>query len=123
MHGRAKWLPRDPTPWCHRVTATPTGGRKRRRSAALVQADPVDTVYARPRSAGLRAVQTTLVPAGDAAIVDLKMDVCPAASCSSTHSISRAMDKGPLGIIEAAGPEQPQIFKVLTGGSSASGGH
>jgi len=35
----------------------------------------------------------------------------------------RAMDKGALGIIEVAGPEQPHIFKVLTPGSGGTGGH
>ena len=39
------------------------------------------------------------------------------------HSISRAMDKGALGIIEVAGAERPDIFKVLAPGTHGSGGH
>ena len=82
-----------------------------------------DTVY---REGGLgqpnRDVQTTLVPAGGATIVEMKMDV-PGRFLLVDHSISRAMDKGALGIIEVAGAERPEIFKVLTPGAHGSGGH
>jgi hypothetical protein len=33
------------------------------------------------------------------------------------------MEKGALGIIEVAGPEQPGLFKVLTPGAPGTGGH
>jgi hypothetical protein len=33
------------------------------------------------------------------------------------------MEKGALGILEVAGPEQPEIFRVLTPGSHGTGGH
>jgi nitrite reductase (NO-forming) len=82
-----------------------------------------DAVYT---EAGLgqpnRNVQTTLVPAGGATIVEMKMDV-PGRFLLVDHSISRAMDKGALGLIEVMGAEQPQIFKVLTPGTHGSGGH
>jgi nitrite reductase (NO-forming) len=84
----------------------------------------LETVYGEAEIGGSprRNLQTTLVPAGGAAIVDLKADV-PGRFLLVDHSLSRAMDKGALGVLEATGPEQPQIFKVLTGGSQGSGGH
>jgi nitrite reductase (NO-forming) len=69
-----------------------------------------------------RNVQTTLIPAGGAAIVELTVDV-PGRFLLVDHSISRAMDKGALGAIEVAGPEQPGIFRVISGGSQGTGGH
>jgi nitrite reductase (NO-forming) len=84
----------------------------------------MDTVYGEAEIGGTprKNVQTTLVPAGGAAIVDLKLDV-PGRFLLVDHSISRAMDKGALGIIEVEGAERPEIFKVLTAGSHGSGGH
>ena len=69
-----------------------------------------------------RNVQTTLVPAGGATIVEMKMDV-PGRFLLVDHSITRAMDKGALGLIEVAGAEQPHIFKVVTPGTHGTGGH
>ena len=60
-----------------------------------------------------RNVQTTLIPAGGAAIAEFKLDV-PGRFLLVDHSISRAMDKGALGSIEVAGDERPDIFKALT---------
>jgi nitrite reductase (NO-forming) len=83
-----------------------------------------DTVYkeAAVGSAPARNVQTTLIPAGGAAIVEMTMDV-PGRFLLVDHAISRAMDKGALGAIEVAGAEQPAIFRVLTPGTHGSGGH
>jgi nitrite reductase (NO-forming) len=67
-------------------------------------------------------VQTTLVPAGGATIVEMTVDV-PGRFLLVDHSIVRAMEKGALGALEVAGPEQPSIFKVLTAGAGGSGGH
>ena len=83
-----------------------------------------DTVYS---EAGIgrapnKNLQTTLIPAGGAAIVEMKVDV-PGRFLLVDHSISRAMDKGALGAIEVTGAEQPQIFKVLAPGSHGTGGH
>jgi nitrite reductase (NO-forming) len=54
-------------------------------------------------------VQTTLVPAGGAAIVELKMDV-PGDFIMVDHSIFRAFNKGALGIINVEGPEDMAIY-------------
>src|SRR6266568_2216771 len=58
-----------------------------------------------------RNVQTTLVPAGGAVVVEMKMNV-PGRYLLVDHSIVRAMDKGALGSIEVAGAEQPGIFRT-----------
>ena len=84
-----------------------------------------DTVYAEAAlggSAPMRNVQTTLVPAGGAAIVELKVQV-PGRFLLVDHSIVRAMEKGALGALEVAGPEQPAIFKTLVPGTHGTGGH
>jgi nitrite reductase (NO-forming) len=84
-----------------------------------------DTVYTEAAIGGAgpaKNVQTTLIPAGGAAIVEMEMDV-PGRFLLVDHSIVRAMDKGALGIIEVSGPEQPGIFRVLTPGKGGTGGH
>jgi nitrite reductase (NO-forming) len=58
-------------------------------------------------------VQTTLVPAGGAAIVELKVEL-PGRFLLVDHSISRAMDKGALGALAVTGPERPAVFRSLT---------
>jgi nitrite reductase (NO-forming) len=60
-----------------------------------------------------RNVQTTLVPAGGAAIVEFKVDV-PGRFLLVDHSISRAMDKGALGSLVVRGDERPDIFRSLS---------
>jgi len=67
-------------------------------------------------------IQTTLVPAGGAAIVEMKLQV-PGRFLLVDHSIVRAMDKGALGMLHVAGPEQPDTFRVITPGMPGSGGH
>ena len=68
-------------------------------------------------------VQTTLVPAGGAAIVEMKVDL-PGRFLLVDHSISRAMDKGALGALVVSGEERPDIFKSLTPEIAARhGGH
>ena len=69
-----------------------------------------------------RNVQMTLVPAGGAAVVELKMDV-PGRYLLVDHSIVRAMDKGAIGSIEVVGAEQPGILVTLKPGMSGTGGH
>ncbi len=83
-----------------------------------------DTVYTEAAMGGTpaRNVQTTLVPAGGAAIVEMKMDV-PGRFLLVDHAISRAMDKGALGSVEVAGAEQPGIFRTLVPGTHGTGGH
>ena len=71
-----------------------------------------------------RNVQTTLVPAGGAAIVDFKVDV-PGRFLLVDHSLSRAMDKGALGALVVSGDARPDIFRALTPHAAArgAGGH
>ena len=54
-------------------------------------------------------VQTILVPPGGAAIVDFKLEV-PGDYLLVDHALSRAIDKGALGILTVTGPPNPSIF-------------
>jgi len=60
-----------------------------------------------------RNVQTTLIPAGGAAIVEFRVEL-PGRFLLVDHSISRAMDKGALGALVVTGEGRPGIFKALT---------
>ena len=69
-----------------------------------------DTVYTEGAMGGgapAKNVQTTLIPAGGAAIVELKVQV-PGRFLLVDHSIVRAMEKGALGVLEVAGAERPE---------------
>jgi nitrite reductase (NO-forming) len=84
-----------------------------------------DTVYTEGAIGGgapARNVQTTLVPAGGASIVELTVQV-PGRFLLVDHSIVRAMEKGALGVLEVAGAEQPGIFRTLVPGTHGTGGH
>ncbi len=61
-------------------------------------------------------VQTTLVPAGGAAIVEFKVDV-PGTFILVDHSIFRAFNKGALGMLKVSGEEN----KVLYSGKQIEG--
>ncbi|WP_373741248.1 copper-containing nitrite reductase [Neisseria sp.] len=54
-------------------------------------------------------VQSTLIPAGGAAMVDFKLDV-PGSFTLVDHSIFRAFNKGALGQLVVEGPENKEIF-------------
>ena len=54
-------------------------------------------------------VQTTLIPAGGAAIVEFKLDV-PGSYVLVDHSIFRAFNKGALGLLVAKGEENRKIY-------------
>lgn len=54
-------------------------------------------------------VQTTLIPAGGAAIVEFKVEV-PGTLVLVDHSIFRAFNKGALGMINVEGEENHQIY-------------
>jgi len=85
----------------------------------------LDTVYTEGAIGGggpAKNVQTTLIPAGGAAIVELRVQV-PGRFLLVDHSIVRAMEKGALGVLEVAGAERPDIFKTLVPGSHGTGGH
>lgn len=55
-------------------------------------------------------VQTTLIPAGGAAIVEFKVEV-PSNLILVDHSIFRAFNKGALGMIKVTGDKNPNVFK------------
>jgi len=66
-------------------------------------------------------VQTTLVPAGGAAIIEMTVQV-PGRFLLVDHSIVRAMEKGALGMLEVTGAEQPGVFKRLVPGTTGAAG-
>jgi nitrite reductase (NO-forming) len=74
-----------------------------------------DRVYGEAALGGepKRNVQTTLVPAGGAAIVEFKVEV-PGRFLLVDHSLSRAMDKGALGSLVVSGDARPDIFRSLS---------
>ena len=71
-------------------------------------------------------VQTTLVPSGGSVVVDFKVEV-PGTLVMVDHSLSRAFNKGALGMIKVSGPETPVIYsgkevdEVYIGQASAAG--
>ena len=54
-------------------------------------------------------VQTTLIPAGGSAIVEFKVDV-PGTFIIVDHSLSRAFNKGALGMLKVSGPENLLVY-------------
>jgi nitrite reductase (NO-forming) len=54
-------------------------------------------------------VQTTMVPSGGATVVEFKVDV-PGTYVLVDHSLSRAFNKGALGMLKVAGPENRVIY-------------
>jgi nitrite reductase (NO-forming) len=68
-----------------------------------------DTVYIEGGSLQNHNVQTTLIPAGGAAIVEFKVDV-PGTFIIVDHSIFRAFNKGALAMLKVEGAEDQLIF-------------
>lgn len=68
-----------------------------------------DKVYVEGGSQINENVQTTLIPAGGAAIVEFKVDV-PGDLVLVDHSIFRAFNKGALGILKVEGEENEKVF-------------
>ena len=54
-------------------------------------------------------VQTTLIPAGGAAMMEFHLEV-PGSYVLVDHSLFRAFNKGALGILKAEGPENKEIY-------------
>ena len=86
-----------------------------------------DTVY--PEGALANAVhnvQTTLVPVGGSTAVEFKVEV-PGTFILVDHSLSRAFNKGALGMLKVTGPETPRLYsgkeidEVYLGQQSAAG--
>ena len=71
-------------------------------------------------------VQTTMVPSGGATIVEFKVDV-PGTFILVDHSLTRAFNKGALGMLKVTGPENRVIYSgkeidaVYIGAQAAAG--
>lgn len=64
-----------------------------------------DTIYSEGGTkANQHNVQTTIIPAGGSAIVDFKVEV-PGTYVLVDHSLSRAFNKGAVGMLKVTGPE------------------
>lgn len=68
-----------------------------------------DAVHVEGGSMINRNVQTTLIPAGGAAMVEFKVDV-PGTLILVDHSIFRAFNKGALGMLKVQGPENSRVY-------------
>lgn len=68
-----------------------------------------DNVYPEGARTPSRDVQTTLVPAGGATIVDFALEV-PGTFILVDHSIFRAFNKGALGMLQVTGPENLVVY-------------
>lgn len=72
-----------------------------------------DSVYreAAITEAPSKNIQTTLVPAGGAAVLDFKLEV-PGSYTLVDHSIFR-IEKGAVGTLSVSGPDAPEIYKEV----------
>ena len=68
-----------------------------------------DLVYPEGGSIAQKNVQTTLVPAGGSTIVEFKVQV-PGTFILVDHSLSRAFNKGALGMLKVAGKENLLVY-------------
>lgn len=68
-----------------------------------------DNLYAEGGTAVNHNVQTTLIPAGGAAIVEFKVEV-PGTYIIVDHSIFRTFNKGALGMLTVSGPDDLTIY-------------
>lgn len=68
-----------------------------------------DSVYIEGGSLVNHNVQTTMIPAGGAAIVDFRVEV-PGSLIIVDHSIFRAFNKGALGMIKVTGADDPIVY-------------
>lgn len=80
-----------------------------------------DRVYPEGASEPMTNVQTTLVPAGGATIVEFTTHA-PGTYLLVDHSLAR-LAKGALGMIEVEGPENKKVFESVKLGSGGVGGH
>lgn len=68
-----------------------------------------DRVYTEGGSRMQQNVQTTLIPAGGAAIVDFKVDV-PGTYILVDHSLFRAFNKGAIALLKVEGAERKDVY-------------
>ncbi|MCC6626137.1 MAG: nitrite reductase, copper-containing [Chloroflexi bacterium] len=66
-------------------------------------------------------IQTTLVPAGGATMVEFKLEV-PGRYVLVDHSLGR-LQKGNVGYLDVEGPPNPRVFEVIEGSGEAEYGH
>jgi nitrite reductase (NO-forming) len=66
-------------------------------------------------------VQSTLVPAGGATMVEFKTEV-PGSYILVDHSLGR-LQKGAAGFLDVEGPPNPTVFQSIQKGSQEAGGH
>lgn len=69
-----------------------------------------DNVYLEGGTTISHNIQTTIIPAGGAAIVEFKVDV-PGEFVIVDHALSRAFNKGAIGKLKVSGKENPKVFK------------
>jgi nitrite reductase (NO-forming) len=72
-----------------------------------------DTLYPEGASEAQHHVQTTLVPAGGATVVELTFQV-PGTYMLVDHSLSRVM-KGAVGAVVVEGAEAPEVYGKVPG--------
>jgi nitrite reductase (NO-forming) len=80
-----------------------------------------DRVYPEGSAEALTNVQTTLVPAGGATMVEFKVDY-PGTYVLVDHSLSRLM-KGAAGALVVEGEANPMVFEATKAGPAGGGGH
>ena len=78
-----------------------------------------DKVYAEGATEAQSNVQTTLIPAGGAAVVEFTLDV-PGTYTLVDHALSRALDKGAVAQIVVDGAPNPAIFDAPAGQATSS---
>lgn len=72
-----------------------------------------DNVYLEGGSTISHNIQTTVVPAGGAAIVEFKCEV-PGEYVLVDHALSRAFNKGAIGKLKVTGDANPKVFNAKT---------
>ncbi|MGB7046333.1 MAG: multicopper oxidase domain-containing protein [Methylocella sp.] len=80
-----------------------------------------DKVHPEGATETLSNVQTILVPAGGATMVEFKTQV-PGTYILVDHSLGR-LRKGAAGFLDVEGPPNPRIFRSIQQGSQDGGGH
>ncbi len=80
-----------------------------------------DKVHPEGATETLSNVQSTLVPAGGATMVEFKTQV-PGTYILVDHSLGR-LQKGAAGFLDVEGPSNPKIFRSIQMGSQDGGGH
>lgn len=80
-----------------------------------------EKVYPEGASEPMTNVQSTLVPAGGATVVEFTLRV-PGTYLLVDHTLAR-LHKGALGMLDVEGPENPEIFQSVIAGSASGGGH